>query len=86
MDHNAGKGAKYTRSRRPVELVGVSSEMTKSKALKLEFKIKRLPADKKLSEFIGHENAMTMKQDLKAVQKDFKVLGNRGTPIVIPEG
>jgi putative endonuclease len=67
MDHNAGKGAKYTRSRRPVELVGVSSEMTKSKALKLEYRIKRLSADKKLFELFGKENAMTLKQDLKAI-------------------
>ena len=28
--HNSGKGARYTRSRRPVDLVGISSEMTKS--------------------------------------------------------
>ena len=41
-DHNSGKGAKYTRSRKPVELVGASHEMTKSEALKLEYRIKRL--------------------------------------------
>jgi len=50
IEHNSGKGAKYTRSRRPVELVGISDEMTKSEALKLEYKIKRLPADEKLFE------------------------------------
>ncbi|MGD8762359.1 MAG: GIY-YIG nuclease family protein [Desulfobacteraceae bacterium] len=50
IEHNSGKGARYTRSRRPVELVGISPEMTKSEALKLECKIKQLPADKKLSE------------------------------------
>jgi len=32
-EHNSGKGAKYTRSRRPVELMGTSGEMTKSDAL-----------------------------------------------------
>jgi putative endonuclease len=47
MEHNSGKGAKYTKSRRPVELVGISSEMTKSDALKLEYRIKQLPAGKK---------------------------------------
>ncbi|MFC1578241.1 GIY-YIG nuclease family protein [Thermodesulfobacteriota bacterium] len=46
MDHNSGKVAKYTRSRRPVELVGISPEMTKSEALKLGYRIKQLPADK----------------------------------------
>jgi putative endonuclease len=50
IEHNSGKGARYTRSRRPVELVGISPEMTKSEALKLECKIKQLPTDKKLSE------------------------------------
>jgi putative endonuclease len=48
--HNSGRGAKYTKSRRPVELVGMSSEMTKSDALKMEYRIKRVSADKKLSE------------------------------------
>lgn len=46
--HNAGKGAKYTRGRRPVELVAVSQEMTKSNALKFEIIIKKLPVQKKL--------------------------------------
>ena len=50
IEHNSGKGAKYTRSRRPVELVGISPEMTKSDALKLEHKIKRVTADKKIAE------------------------------------
>jgi putative endonuclease len=47
-EHNSGKGAKYIRSRRPVALVGISPEMTKSEALKLEYRIKQLPAKKKL--------------------------------------
>jgi putative endonuclease len=51
-DHNSGKGAKYTRSRKPVELVGTSHEMTKNEALKLEYRIKRLPAGKKISELV----------------------------------
>gem|GEM_PF-578202 len=48
--HNLGKGAKYTRYRIPVELLGTSSEMTKSDALKLELRIKRMPADRKCVE------------------------------------
>jgi len=31
--HNSGKGAKYTKSRIPVDVAGVSSKMTKSEAL-----------------------------------------------------
>lgn len=45
--HNLGKGAKYTRSRTPVTLVGTSSQMTKSDALKMEYRIKRTHAKKK---------------------------------------
>ena len=48
--HNSGKGAKYTNSRMPVEVVGVSPEMTQSEALKLERHIKQVPAGKKVFE------------------------------------
>ncbi|WP_319521866.1 GIY-YIG nuclease family protein [uncultured Desulfosarcina sp.] len=47
--HNHGTGARYTRSRRPVKLLAASGGMSKSDALKLEYRIKRTPADKKLS-------------------------------------
>ena len=40
--HNLGKGAKYTRSRRPCKLVYVRVCESKSKALKLEYKIKQM--------------------------------------------
>jgi DNA-binding NtrC family response regulator len=77
MEHNSGKGAKYTRSRRPVELVGMSSEMTKSEALKLEYRIKQLSADKKIFELTGKGSGMTVKQELKALQKELKELGKK---------
>jgi len=48
--HNLGRGAKYTRSRRPVKLVGTSSKMTKSDALKREYNVKQVPASKKIHE------------------------------------
>ncbi len=47
--HNRGSGAKYTRSRRPVELLATSACISKSDALKLEHQIKKSPADRKLS-------------------------------------
>jgi putative endonuclease len=75
IEHNLGKGAKYTRSRRPVDLVGISPEMTKSEALKLEYRIKQLPADKKLSQLTKKENEMTIKQDLQALNRDIQALG-----------
>ncbi len=77
IEHNSGKGAKYTRSRRPVELLGVSPEMTKSEALKLEYRIKQLPADRKITELQKKEKEMTVKQDLKVLQKEFKALGKK---------
>jgi putative endonuclease len=48
--HKAGKGAKYTRSRRPIELVGTSNKMDKGAALKLEHRIKQKPALEKIVE------------------------------------
>ena len=78
IEHNSGKGAKYTRSRRPVELVGISPEMTKSEALKLEYSIKQLPADKKLSKLTRKENEMTiLKKDLQALQREIKALSGK---------
>ena len=75
IEHNSGKGARYTRSRRPVELVGIGPQMTKSDALKLEYRIKQLPADKKMAELKKGENGMTIsKRDLQALNKDVKAL------------
>ena len=48
LAHNTGKGAKYTRSRRPVELVYRECFPDKSEALKREASIKRLTRDQKL--------------------------------------
>jgi len=48
--HNSGRGAKYTKSRIPVKMAGISSKMTKSEALKLERHIKQVTADKKVFE------------------------------------
>ena len=47
--HNAGRGAKYTKSRRPVSLVYFETFESKSEALKREAAIKKLPRVLKLS-------------------------------------
>ena len=48
-EHNAGeKGAKYTRARRPVELVYYEESSSRSEAGKREYAIKRLPLRKKM--------------------------------------
>ena len=45
--HNDGKGAKYTKGRRPLKLVYLEELETKSEALKRENKIKKMTKDKK---------------------------------------
>lgn len=46
--HNAGTGAKYTKSRRPVRLVYWERWEGKSQALKREYAIKQLSREQKL--------------------------------------
>ena len=45
--HNSGRGAKYTRSRRPVRLVYAEQFETREAALRREAEIKRLSKGKK---------------------------------------
>ena len=45
--HNDGKGAKYTKVRRPLKLVYLEELETKSEALKRENEIKKMTKDKK---------------------------------------
>ena len=47
-EHNSGKGAKYTRTRRPIELVYQEDCADHSHALRRELEIKALPREKKL--------------------------------------
>ncbi len=46
--HNSGRGAAYTRARRPVTLVYRRDGFTRSEALVREARIKALPRDEKL--------------------------------------
>ena len=58
MAHNAGRGAKYTRSRLPVELVYFEDLPSRSEAMRREAQIKRLAREEKLAliqEFLKHE-------------------------------
>ena len=86
--HNSGRGAKYTRSRRPVELVGVSSEMTKSDALKLEYRVKQVPASRKIYELTKGENEMTknLKKSLQAVNREIKALLKKVDQMIVAVG
>ena len=46
--HNAGSGAKYTKSRRPVVLSYYEEFATKEEAMSREYRIKQLTREKKL--------------------------------------
>ena len=47
-EHNSGSGAKYTRSRTPVELVWSETKPSRSEAQKREHEIKSFSREKKL--------------------------------------
>lgn len=49
QQHNAGRGAKYTRARRPVTLVYVEQAEDHSQALRREAALKRLSRKEKLA-------------------------------------
>ena len=53
-------------------MVGASFKMTKSDALKLEYRIKQVPASKKIFELIKREDKMTinLKKNLQAVIRE----------------
>lgn len=46
--HNRGRGAKYTRGRRPVRLLASSAGLEKREAFRLEAKVKRLTRGEKV--------------------------------------
>jgi putative endonuclease len=82
--HGKGQGAKYTRSRIPIELVGISSKMGKSDALKLEYRVKRMPAGEKIFELSKTEDilATDFKSALKELKNEFRKLGKQVEGIV----
>jgi putative endonuclease len=56
--HSAGKGAKYTASRRPVKVVYTESAESKSAAMKRELQIKRWPRAKKEALLAGTDQGL----------------------------
>ena len=54
--HNSGKGAKYTKNRRPVELVYFEEYDTKEEAMSREYAIKQLSRQKKLALIHSHQS------------------------------
>ena len=47
--HNEGTASKYTRTRLPVELAAIRNNLTKNEAYKIEYQIKKIPAEKKIT-------------------------------------
>lgn len=58
--HNAGIGAKYTRSRHPVTLVYYETFETKAEAMRREYAIKQLSRKEKLELIAAHEQFKTL--------------------------
>ena len=51
-EHNCSKrGARYTRSRRPIRLIGFKEQENRSQALIVENRVKKMTRDKKLNFF-----------------------------------
>lgn len=55
-DHNSGRGAKYTKSRRPVLLAYYEEFATKEEAMRREWEIKQMKRQEKLSLIQEHED------------------------------
>ena len=60
--HNRGIASRFTRARLPVTLLATSRAMGKAETFRLEYRIKRLPKDKKLAA-INSEQFMSSETD-----------------------
>mgnify|MGYP002627597839 FL=1 len=63
--HNSGKGAKYTKARRPVELAYYEEFETKEQAMKREYAIKQLGRKEKQKLITGKEVKLSDKRKEK---------------------
>ena len=61
--HNEGKGAKYTKTRRPVRLVYFEAFPTKEEAMSREYRIKRLSRREKQQLIAGTEDTPDKDKD-----------------------
>lgn len=63
-EHNAGKGAKYTRGRRPVVLVRKRVHKNRSAAAKAESRFKKLSVDEKWEKIMPSSGRLINRADL----------------------
>ena len=54
LDHQAGKGGRYTRSHKPVKIVYLEKMLTKSQALKREQEIKSWKKTEKIKLYMNY--------------------------------
>ncbi len=54
-EHQAGRGGRYTRARRPVEMIWRREVATWREAMRVERAIKRLPRERKLALLQAHD-------------------------------
>jgi putative endonuclease len=57
LQHNAGRGARYTKTRRPVKLVYIEPHPDRSTAQKREIKIKKLSRARKEAMVVEYSKA-----------------------------
>ena len=67
--HNSGKGAKYTKARRPVELAYYEEFETKEQAMKREYAIKQLGRKEKQELIAGKKVKLSDERKEKEDQK-----------------
>ena len=67
--HNSGKGAKYTKARRPVELAYYEEFETKEQAMKREYAIKQLGRKEKQKLIAGKKLNHQMKEKRRKIKK-----------------
>ena len=83
-EHNASpRGAKYTRSRRPVELVYSYSYLSRSQALKAEHKFKRLSKRQKLDMIHDPDRLMKVGDLVKIVRYGSRFAPNGSLGVII---
>ena len=75
-DHNAGRGAKYTKGRGPVTLVYYEASETKEAAMRREFFIKQLTRDEKQKMILAFDSGCK-KPDRKKTCHQVPVPGTR---------
>lgn len=57
LEHNCGRGARYTRSRTPIKLVYTECHLDRASASRREYEIKQLTRDEKDDLVAGHRRS-----------------------------